>query len=148
MDVFWSAPPVIRAITAATFVESLLVYSHLLGATKVIFHHSFIFKIFPEVWRLVTPFFLTDRDLNFIFDLYFMYKYGSGLERDSPRFTVPGDFFTYVIFVGTVIVPYNLAEAVPGREEDYPYISCSPVIRKTYYLWAACGVGMVGLSDA
>lgn len=66
-----TATLIYRAITAATFVESLLVYSHLLGATKVIFHHSFIFKIFPEVWRLVTPFFLTDRDLNFIFDLYF-----------------------------------------------------------------------------
>ncbi|KMW68145.1 hypothetical protein BDDG_12608 [Blastomyces dermatitidis ATCC 18188] len=104
MDVFWSAPPVIRTITAAAFIESLLVYGGLLSPVRIFYHHSFIFKIFPEVWRLVTSFLLTDSDLNFIFDLYFMYKYGSGLERDSPRFSIPGDFFTYVVFVGTVIL--------------------------------------------
>ncbi|EDN06445.1 predicted protein [Histoplasma mississippiense (nom. inval.)] len=86
------------------FVESLLVYGGILSPLRIFFHPSLIFKVFPDIWRPVTSFLLTDSDLNFIFDLYFMYKYGSGLEKDSPRFTVPGDFFTYVIFVGTVIV--------------------------------------------
>lgn len=81
-----------------------------------------------------------------------VYTYGSLLETGSPRFSSPGDFFTYVFFVGTVIVvsyglpcPFqcivtfplscihltylpaqpNLAEAVPGSEEDHPCISLS-----------------------
>ena len=33
-----------------------------------------------------------------------MWTYGSGLELNSPRFTQPGDFFTYVAFVGLVIL--------------------------------------------
>lgn len=37
-----------------------------------------------------------------------------------------------------------LAEAVPGSEEDYPYISCSTSFAKVS-LGATCGVGMVGL---
>ncbi|PGH05962.1 hypothetical protein AJ79_06651 [Helicocarpus griseus UAMH5409] len=103
MDVFWTLPPVSRTIIAAAFVESLLVHGGLISPLKVLFHIPWIFKIFPEVWRLITPFLLTGGGLDFVFDLYFLYKYGSELERDSPRFTVPGDFFTYVIFVGSVI---------------------------------------------
>lgn len=38
-----------------------------------------------------------------------MYTYGSALETGSPRFSSPGDFLTYVFFVGTVImVSYGL----------------------------------------
>lgn len=34
-----------------------------------------------------------------------MYTYGSRLETASPRFSQPGDFFTYCLFVaGTIIV--------------------------------------------
>lgn len=33
-----------------------------------------------------------------------VFTYGSGLETDSPRFSLPGDFFTYVFFVATVIL--------------------------------------------
>lgn len=33
-----------------------------------------------------------------------MFTYSSSLESGSPRFSIPGDFFTYVIFVGVVIL--------------------------------------------
>ncbi|KAF9883512.1 hypothetical protein FE257_003387 [Aspergillus nanangensis] len=33
-----------------------------------------------------------------------VYTYGSSLETGSPRFTSPGDFFTYLIFVGSIIM--------------------------------------------
>lgn len=32
-----------------------------------------------------------------------MYTYSSALEKGSPIFSKPGDFFTYIIFVGTII---------------------------------------------
>ncbi|OJD21746.1 centromere/microtubule-binding protein cbf5 [Blastomyces percursus] len=159
MDVFWAAPPVIRTITAAAFVESLLVYGGLLNPVRIFYHHSFIFKIFPEVWRLATSFILTDPGLNFIFDLYFMYKYGSGLERDSPRFTIPGDFFTYVVFVGTVILftaggvigagiftqaliisfMYTYGQVNAGRKENF-YVVQIPVEMLT---WATLALRLV-----
>ncbi|KGY14902.1 hypothetical protein PABG_12177 [Paracoccidioides brasiliensis Pb03] len=104
MDVFWAAPPVTRAITTAAFIESLLVYGGFITPFSIVFHTPFIFKTLPEVWRLVTPFLLTGPGLEFVFDLYLLYRYGSGLERDSPRFSLPGDFFTYVVFVSTVIM--------------------------------------------
>ena len=110
-----------------------------------------------------------------------MYTYASGLERDSPRFASPGDFFVYVAFLWAMITvswlqssfllplalhhcsffsqekrmaqclctshfcppSQRLAEAVPGREEDYPCISCNSIIR-IQSIRVACGVGMVG----
>ncbi|KAK2797993.1 hypothetical protein FQN50_008989 [Emmonsiellopsis sp. PD_5] len=104
MDVFWAAPVVSRTLTAAAFAQSLLVHGDFINPNLVLFHLPWIFKIFPDVWRIVTPFLLTGPRFDFIFDLYFLYKYASGLERDSPRFPVPGDFFIYIVFVGTVIM--------------------------------------------
>jgi hypothetical protein len=45
-------------------------------------------------------------------DPYFCYQYGSGLERESSRFTQPGDFFTYTAFCAAFIVVSRLV-AIP-----------------------------------
>ncbi|OGM42421.1 centromere/microtubule-binding protein cbf5 [Aspergillus bombycis] len=103
MDRFWSAPPVTRTLVTLTFVQSALVYGGLLSGRYVIFRSELVFKLLPEAWRLFSSFFLTGPRLDFILDLYFMFKYGSALETGSPRFSLPGDFFTYVFFVATVI---------------------------------------------
>ncbi|KAM5464789.1 hypothetical protein MauCBS54593_006882 [Microsporum audouinii] len=63
-----------------------------------------IFKILPQLWRLLTPFTLTGGGLSFFLDLYFLYSYASDIEVNSPRFSGPGDFVTYVIFVAIVIL--------------------------------------------
>jgi len=34
-----------------------------------------------------------------IFDTFFLYTYGSKLETASPKFSQPGDFLTYVLFL-------------------------------------------------
>ncbi|KAJ5216506.1 uncharacterized protein N7498_002913 [Penicillium cinerascens] len=104
MDVFWEAPPVSRTITALALVESLLYYSETLSFYNVVFLRGKLFKALPEVWRLVTPFLLTGWSFDFLFDLYFMYHYGSSLEIGSPRFSQPGDFFVYLIFVACTIL--------------------------------------------
>ncbi|RMD41400.1 hypothetical protein DV735_g3740, partial [Chaetothyriales sp. CBS 134920] len=104
MDYFWAAPPVSRTIVAAAFVESALVYRGLISFYWVPFAPSLIFKLWvPEIWRLLTPFCLTGGGLAFVFDLYFLWIYGTGLERGSPRFSQPGDFFTFVVFCAAVI---------------------------------------------
>ncbi|EXJ87631.1 hypothetical protein A1O3_04592 [Capronia epimyces CBS 606.96] len=105
MDRFWSAPPVTRrTIVAAMFAESALVHGGLLNPMSVVFYSPWIFKFPPELWRLLSSFILTGAGFSFIFDLYFMYTYALGLELNSPRFSQPGDFFTYVVFVATVIL--------------------------------------------
>ncbi|KAL4974303.1 hypothetical protein BDW66DRAFT_161352 [Aspergillus desertorum] len=71
MDDFWALPPVARTLTALTFVQSALVHSHTLHYYFVPFFPQLIFKARPEIWRLFTPYLLTDPKLNVIFDLYF-----------------------------------------------------------------------------
>jgi len=105
MDKFWSAPPVSRTLVAAMFFESALCHGGLIDIRLILFHLPWIFKLpLPELWRFVTPFLLTGSGFSFIFDLYFMWTYGTGLELNSPRFAQPGDFFTFVVFVSTVIL--------------------------------------------
>lgn len=103
------------------FVESALVHGGLLNPMSIVFYPPWILKFPPEIWRLLSSFILTGGGFSFVFDLYFstlpfpvrftcslttgqVYTYASGLELNSPRFTQPGDFFTYVAFVATVIL--------------------------------------------
>lgn len=158
-----------RTLCAAAVGLSILVYSGLLSGYYTVFIRQSILKLpFPHLWRLVTPFLMTGPGLGIIFDPYFLYTYGKGLETEASRFSQPGDFFTFLVFVCIIIVvgdhlssihskpfplrePRNicppsqyLAEAVPGNEEDYPCIVHSPVIRKPY-LGAVRNVGLVEL---
>ena len=77
-----------------------------------------------------------------------MYTYGSKLEVASPKFSEPGDFLVYIVFVcATILVgsrfislavsffaphiicPHSAIHptiAVPGDEEDYPCTSTGP----------------------
>jgi Derlin-2/3 len=91
----------------------------MLSIYKVIWYTPYLLKFPPEIWRLVTSFLITGKDLNVIFDTYFckgqhgtyvgqanrwltcttVYTYGSKLESASPRFSQPGDFMTYILFV-------------------------------------------------
>lgn len=40
----------------------------------------------------------------FYADQEIVWTYSSGLEKESGRFSQPGDFFTYIFFVGLVIL--------------------------------------------
>jgi hypothetical protein len=123
-----------------------------MSGSWIIFHKSYLWQLPPEIWRLATSFLLTGPGFNFVFDLYFTWVYGTGLELNSPRFTQPGDFFTFVVFLAAVILVSNhlctvstafithldisarpvtlLAGSVPEDEGDYPCGACSSVIRK------------------
>ncbi|ETN40278.1 uncharacterized protein HMPREF1541_04554 [Cyphellophora europaea CBS 101466] len=104
MDRFWSAPPVSRTIVAVMGIESLLVIGGIMPIYWVHFEPSLMWKLPPHVWRLASSFLLTGGGLSFIFDLYFTWIYGTGLELNSPRFSQPGDFFVYVVFNMLVIL--------------------------------------------
>jgi Derlin-2/3 len=64
----------------------------------------FTTKAIPQLWRPLTAFLITKPKFAILLDPYFCYQYGSGLERESSRFTQPGDFFTYTAFCASIIV--------------------------------------------
>ncbi|KAK0251504.1 hypothetical protein LTR91_010414 [Friedmanniomyces endolithicus] len=106
MDMFWAAPPVSRTITAAAVLLSTPTWMGLVNPYYVVFLREklFTFTSVPQIWRLVTPFILTGPKLGLLLDPYFLYTYGSQLELEASRFTQPGDFFMYLVFVATVIL--------------------------------------------
>ncbi|KAK5013986.1 Der1-like family-domain-containing protein [Cryomyces antarcticus] len=104
MDIFWAAPPVSRTLTAAVVLTSVAVYGGLLSGMRVVFYRPWLLTLFPQLWRLATPFLLTGPKLGMILDPYFLYTYGSSLETESARFIQPGDFFVYLVFVCSTIL--------------------------------------------
>ncbi|KAF2434725.1 DER1-domain-containing protein [Tothia fuscella] len=107
MDVFYTWPPVTRTLTAATLLVSVLVHTQMLQFYWVAFLPKLIMQMppkWPEIWRVITPFLVTGPKFGILMDPYFLFTYGSGLERDSPRFTEVGSFFVYVVFVMAVIM--------------------------------------------
>ncbi|KAK5944724.1 hypothetical protein PMZ80_001924 [Knufia obscura] len=105
MDKFWSAPPVSRTIVAAIAAESLFVHGGLLSGYRVMFYMPYIFKFpLPELWRLFTPFLLTGGGFNALWDMYMFWTYATQLELNSPRFSQPGNFATYVGFIAISIL--------------------------------------------
>lgn len=85
---------------------SALGYSQMISLYKYIFATQFVFttKIVPQIWRVFTAFLITKPKFAILLDPYFLYQYGSQLERESSRFAQPGDFLVYTMFVGSVIV--------------------------------------------
>ena len=81
-------------------------YGGIISLYQYIFASQYVFttKMFPQLWRIFTAFLITKPKFAILLDPYFLYQYGSGLERESSRFSQPGDFLTYTVFVGGVIV--------------------------------------------
>lgn len=71
----------------------------------------------PQLWRLGTCFFLTGPDLEFVWDLWNLWRYSSALETQSGLFSKPGDFFIYILFVATVILVSDLLAPWPAIVE-------------------------------
>lgn len=96
---------------------SLLVHGGLLGFHRVLFYLPYIWKFpFPELWRLVTPFLLTGGGFSALWDMYMFWTYATQLELNSPRFSQPGDFATYVGFVAmSILVSVCLVLAFPHK---------------------------------
>ncbi|CAK3833875.1 related to F-LANa [Lecanosticta acicola] len=105
-DVFWAAPPVSRTITAATVLLSVPGHLGFYSLAWVVFLKDYVFTIrqLPQIWRLVTCFFLTGPQLGLIMDPFFLYHYSSQLETGSPRFSAPGAYAFYLFFVASVIM--------------------------------------------
>ena len=160
-----------RTITAATVLISVPGHLGLYSLMWVVFLSDYIFTIrqLPQIWRLVTSFFVTGPQLGLIMDPFFLYHYSSQLETGSPRFSAPGAYAFYILFVSTVIMvsktvhsvvsfastffPLHnstsdnlpallpVALTVPGTEEDHPCTVRRSSFAKYKERLAECGHG-------
>ena len=95
-----------RTLTAITVALSVPVHMGLISPYYVAFIYEKVvtLRALPEVWRLVSPFFITGPKFGLLMDPYFLWTYASQLELEATRFSQPGDFFTYITFVCSVIL--------------------------------------------
>ncbi|EAT83242.2 hypothetical protein SNOG_09050 [Parastagonospora nodorum SN15] len=128
MDVFWTLPPVSRTITALAVSVSALGYGGIISLSNYVFFKPFVFttKIVPQLWRPLTAFLITKPKFGILMDPYFCYQYGSGLERESARFTQPGDFAVYTAFCASFIIAtaggfLNSYTFLPALTQSYAY---------------------------
>ncbi|THZ02387.1 hypothetical protein D6C93_03264 [Aureobasidium pullulans] len=105
-DAFWAAPPIARSLTAATLVLSVNFWLiPIISSYYFVFVPQLVLKLWvPQIWRLVTAFFITGPSLGLIMDPYFLFTYCKALEVDSSRFSQPGDLFVALVFICSVIL--------------------------------------------
>jgi len=108
LDAFWRTPPITRTFATAVFVTS--VGAHVFGVIPyswLYFEEDRLFRLPPEIWRLVTNFFLSAPKWDILMAPYFVYQYLSVLETASPRFRRKEDVIWYLIVVGGLIILVN-----------------------------------------
>ena len=124
-DMFWAAPPIARYVqflraalpaisdadssTLTAAIVLLSVPGHLIGIPDLYWlvftpYNIFTLRQLPQIWRIATNFLISGPKLGMILDPYFVFTYASQLETSASRFSNPGDFFVYLVFVCTIIV--------------------------------------------
>ncbi|KJZ74217.1 hypothetical protein HIM_06448 [Hirsutella minnesotensis 3608] len=112
MDNYRRLPPVARTLATATFLLSVGVYTKLLPGGWFVFHHRFLWKFPPQIWRFFTAFMITGPELSLLFDTYFFYSYLSQLEVGNPRFSRKEDLAWYLTFVSGAILIINYLSGI------------------------------------
>ncbi|KAK3351334.1 Der1-like family-domain-containing protein [Neurospora tetraspora] len=107
MAAYWQAPPMARTLATAILVTSITAHFGLLPIDWIYFDESRLFKLPPEIWRLVTSFLLSSPQLGIVLDPYFAYQYLSQLETTNPKFQRKEDILWYLITVGGFIITVN-----------------------------------------
>lgn len=95
-----------RTITAATVLISVPGHLGLYDLAWMFFFKDYVFTIsqMPQLWRILSAFFITGPQLGLIMDPFFLYHYSSQLEIGSPRFSRSGAYAFYLMFVSTIIL--------------------------------------------
>jgi hypothetical protein len=93
-----------RNITTAVVLTSIGCIVGLLPTGLLIHHPSYLWMFPPQIWRLVTSFFIELHPLNLLFNAFFLYRYCTQLELGNPRFPRKVDLIYYILFVSFVIL--------------------------------------------
>ncbi|KAK3820095.1 MAG: Der1-like family-domain-containing protein [Benniella sp.] len=102
-----SIPIVTRTLLTATLLVSVLTQLKIVSYYSVLLSWQHILYKF-EIYRLLTPFFVAPMGFNLLFDLYFLYTYGSQLETStfSERSADFAWFILFTCFVSAGVAHY------------------------------------------
>lgn len=93
-----------RTFATGVLVTSIACHMHIMPYAWIYFHYLELFRLPPQVWRLVTSFLLSSPQLGIVMDTYFVFQYASQLETTHPKFGRKEDFLWYLVFCGAVII--------------------------------------------
>lgn len=93
-----------RTFATCVLVTSIACHMGIAPYSWIYFHYLELFRIPPQIWRIVTSFFLSSPQLGIVMDTYFVFQYASQLETAHPKFGRKEDFLWYLVFCGTVII--------------------------------------------
>ncbi|KAI8818926.1 Der1-like family-domain-containing protein [Fimicolochytrium jonesii] len=121
-----SLPPVTRFLITGTVLFSLAAGLGLCRPGQLVFDGGFIVKRY-QIWRLVTSFFWQPLGLNFLMQVYFLYRHS--LELEQGLFVGrAGDYVFFMVFAFSII---NVAAYVL----DLVVLS-EPLLLCVIYVWA------------
>lgn len=93
-----------RTFATGVLVTSIACHMHIMPYAWIYFHYLELFRLPPQIWRLVTSFLLSSPQLGIVMDTYFVFQYASQLETTHPKFGRKEDFLWYLVFCGAVII--------------------------------------------
>lgn len=93
-----------RTVTAVAFSMSVLVYTHVLPYSWIMFTWQQVLQIPPQIWRLPTSFLLTGPGLGMLFDPFMLYRGLVELEMGNSRFRSKEDVVWYLICVSLLTI--------------------------------------------
>lgn len=96
--------PTRRTFATAVLATSIACHMGIAPYGWIYFHYLELFRLPPQIWRLVTSFLLTGPQLGIVMDTYFVFQYASQLETTNPKFGRKEDFLWYLVFCGAVII--------------------------------------------
>lgn len=115
-----------RTITAAAVLISVPGHLGLYNLAWVVFFKDYVFTFrqLPQIWRALTCFFITGPSLGLIMDPFFLYHYSSQLETGAPRFSSPGAYAFYLLFVALVILVSTTLSSIFASLSLYALLIC------------------------
>ena len=100
-------------------MTSVAMFTGVLPGRWLYFDERLLFKMPPEIWRLVTSFLITKPKFGLIMDTYFLYQNLSQLETLNPKFSKKEDVLWYLITVGAFIL-VSASELSLGIRSAFP----------------------------
>ncbi|KKA28053.1 hypothetical protein TD95_001543 [Thielaviopsis punctulata] len=132
VDAFWELPPIARTVTAAAFSMSVLVYTHVLPYSWIMFTWQQFLQLPPQLWRLPTSFLLTGPSLGMLFDPFMLYRGLVELEMGNSRFRSKEDVVWYLICVALMTIGFNELGLYLGLSNVYATFLPGFLIALTY----------------
>ncbi|KAK9765299.1 hypothetical protein K7432_006489 [Basidiobolus ranarum] len=125
---FRTIPFCTRYIFATTVVLAILGAFQVLSPSSMYYDLTSIISRF-QIWRLVTCFFNYHLDLEFVFNLYFLYTYSSQLERSPTFLGRTGDYVYFII----VTMTFSLVLSTIFKDVFFFH---SALIMSIIFLWS------------